>query len=314
MARRLLRRALRRVAVVMRALIGSDREPTSWLPDDRDVEHVKALAALIGKFMVATDSEMDINAAVTEARDLIENQEARRAWLDLLSNLPVARRPGLDPNFLIGSTHGSADPRRVDVDRLLVSQVVWKVLERFEDTRTLGRSRAEVFDEYLGPLVATAQSVVILDRWVLRDLKSKGARSGTAWLLRRVLDSGLGRIDILTCSERETANDLGDLLQASVGDLGSHDVKVFVASEARVGNLAHDRHLRFGYGPRRRGSCVSLGTGTQLFAKDPIPDAFSVLRESPRAAGDRENLIRHAPGATSWSSLGLTNHESLNSA
>jgi len=299
---------------MMRALIGSDHEPTSWLPDDRDVEHVKALAALIGKSMVATDSEVHINAAVREARELIGNQEARRIWLDLLGNVPLARKPGIDPNILIGSSRESDDSRTVEVDRLLVSGEVRRVLEPFENTRTLGRSRAEVFDEYLGPLVATAQSVVILDRWIVRDLKSKGARSGTAWLLRRILDSGLGRIDILTCSDRETASDLGDLLLTSMGDIQQHDVKVYVAPEARVGNLAHDRHMRFGYGPGRRGSCVSLGTGSQMFARDPIPDAFVVLRESPRAAGDRENLIRHAPGATSWCSLGTANHELPSSA
>ena len=283
----------------MRVLVGCNCGEAGWVPEGNDIDDIYALCNFMRNRVVANVPEDQLRSAVKVAGARVTDQEGRRYLKDALASLPVAR-PGSHASHVVLSSgpNPEATPPEVSIDRLCRARSTLAVINGFDEPVTFDRAREEVFNDYFLPLASTAWSVVVFDRYLAQDLAQNGAESGSAWFLRRLARAGIREVLLLSVSSQFRADDVLARCMSVCKIPSDMTVKVVVAIDSVLHGKAHDRHIRFRYGPQRKSTALVLGKGTQIFSQSVVQDAYSIMYDGPKNAQDRENLISKSRSRT----------------
>lgn len=287
----------------VRLLVKSQDGPTAWPPVPVDPDEASTWADFVLKSVISLDDEEVVRAAAETVSHLNLDDESRKYLVDSLMMMPLARADVLSSAdiTLLLSTNQHSDSCLAS-RRLYLDRHIRKVFSGRCQPWVKHSDRARLFRATFGPLLATAEKVILCDRYAAANLSKKRAAGGFFWLMERIFEAAIPEVEVLTMhdlinTDYAVARPLQviESLRLNDREAGPRRLTVVSVRQHDLGDEAHDRHLRFLFRDARgswASHAVSLGKGGDVFGAGKLKDSFSVSLEDPKTAKARETVLR----------------------
>lgn len=266
--------------------------PIPWVPEEDDAV---ALARYLMEDAVMIANPSDLEEALEWVRELHKSGPSRSQLMGALTDAPACFEPRAPDVLILDSGTQPDEGTRcltTTFARLFRDPALNDLRLKLRPEPMGGSSRDDLYKGWIEPLAACSQKVVIADPFLPKT--ATGRRSGAVWLLRRLVASGVKRIELLTVASDPDRE--GPILQDFLGqepllsELKKRDATVRVVV-APFNRKFHDRHLRFVFHPERRPVSITLGNGANVFAQPELREAYTIAPEGNDTARSREELV-----------------------
>ena len=281
----------------MRAIVeahpqGSETWTTGLLLGDfRDDGDYRLLCRSLIDDLVVLANDRDLADAMKVIRSSSLRTQTRTTLVEALRRAPVARPDCLaQADVVVGIETGESE---VAIDALSRCQALETVLLHMRRPIARGESRDTVFDRRIAPLARTAQKVFVYDPYVASSALSERSDSAR-WLLGRLLREGVPEIEFLSSTTSDDDTVVDRMRNWVAGRRRSQICRLVLTSQSQQ---QHDRHLRFTYGPEKRGIAISLGRGVDSF-QSTMTGTEAMTIEDAWTAREREQAVRQFAQST----------------
>jgi hypothetical protein len=285
----------------MRLVVGSEVPLEDWCDFAQDTRAIRAYWNLIQRYCIVNYSESQIATSSLSIRRLankpnVSDRGVLSEVATMLERIP-ANLVGSDKYGPMSITNPDSHSG-LFLDQLVNSRNFWKQVEEAHRTPKRKEQRDQVFNRLIRASLYTANAVTVFDKYAGSNLHQHQERSGTYWLLDKLMASPVSVVTFYTYQVdggRGRSPEVTDILEAFKS---AHDsiiksnrvvpakiVKVGVMS--KLGSFQHDRHMKFVFNGRN-GLALTLGAGTDVFRYDELQDNHTIAEISFDNASERE--------------------------
>lgn len=291
----------------MRVIVGDGGRDVRWLPPMVDALEARTIVDALKRHLIVSTTREGVRSIYRQANEMSAPPQYKSRIADLLKRMPLSSRQSRPPvDLYVDECEGSNA-------RGLLSAVQDERFERLSGQAAgsvlRGEHRDEVFDMHFRTYASVSSGIVLLDRYLIDNLRRVGA-GGLTWLLNRFIGCGVQKFVIYSYfSDTKGLNQGLDSLRRQIVLPAKFQVEgtkvslkfVCAPHSERKDEEVHERHLRFLVGEdlNRLTPSFDIGPGVMLFRQERLTQSI-VLSEAPdtRASRQRERQIYEASQGT----------------